>query len=280
MTFTTTTIKQSEQTYNQLMEVNRLTSVRETQVLELKATARVLLEQYTAEKAQEKEEEMEAERQTKKAAAIAKLDAQYAAALADLEAESLTTSVFEAGCESPTSPPPQPYYEVSQQNFMRGTFDEALFMQKAAQAEQAAHAEAEAATAALVRQFQAEYEEDLTKQSQELEMWKEKQQQQRTVYLGHFVKTEETKQVSVQMTTTVSVRTECGKEGCHNVWLRNPEQEAWTKGKVEEKGKKWFPRICCDECLAAKHAQQPQAATRGKPEGDNIKTSAQKSFHR
>ena len=68
---TTTTTKQSEQTYTKLVETQWLLNRRETQVLELKATTRVLLEQYTAENAAE-EKAAEAATAAKEAATAAK----------------------------------------------------------------------------------------------------------------------------------------------------------------------------------------------------------------
>ena len=281
---TTTTIKQSEQTYKKLMEIEWLLKTRETQVLELKATTRVLLEQYLDEQAQEKEEEMRAEREARKAAAIAKLNAQYAAKLAALQnshdepydepyhstrdeyedSDTFETSVFEAGCEDPTSPPPQTYHEVSQ-----GTFNEAAFMQEAEDAELARALAAE--EAANFRDWQQHQQQKASHAPERhLPLFAEFLPEQHT-------QTQTNVKVHVEQTTTIA--TYCGKEGCHNVWNRNPEREAWTKQQVEAEGNKWCPRICCDECLAAKHAQQAQSATRSRPDGDNIKTSPQRSFY-
>ena len=237
-----------------------------------------------------------------RSAAKAKLEAEHAASLAALEEDSddedastIVISVFEAGCEEPKTPP---------------TFDPNVFFWQAEQAKEAAQAaeakeaaQAEAANAALIQELQAADEADyLARQVKAYQEYEQRQHQtvsdapepitwqQKEILnegkacLGDFIRTQTTENVSVQRTTRqttfTTVATYCGKEGCHNVWQRNPQEEAWTKQQVEAAGNEWCPRKCCDKCLAVKHAQQPQAATRGKPEGDNIKTSAQKSFRR
>ena len=287
----------AEQTYALILEYRQ-------KAAELNELQQMAMDVYHTKMAEEKEAkaEKEAMRQAKKAAAKAKLEAEHAASLAALEEDSddedastIVISVFEAGCEEPKTPP---------------TFDPNVFFWQAEQAKEAAQAaeakeaaQAEAASAALIQELQAADEADyLARQVEAYQKYE--QQQQQTVSdapepiawqqeeilnegkacLGDFIKTQTTENVSVQRTTRqttfTTIATYCGKEGCHNVWQRDPEQEAWTKQQVEAAGNEWCPRKCCDKCLAAKHAQQPQAATRGKPEGDNIKTSAQKSFRR
>ena len=87
-------------------------------------------------------EEAKAQRKAQKAAEMARLQAELEALRDsdDEEISTLTTNVALAGCESPTSPPPHPCVEAYQNNFRhfqdnsnpQGTFNEAAFMQQAA----------------------------------------------------------------------------------------------------------------------------------------------------
>lgn len=268
---TTTTTKKSEQTYMELQEINRKKLELNEQIMALEQRSKVLYNRYLDEQAEENaKEEMEAERQAKKAEARAKLDAEYAEKIAALDLEEDSRDM--------TYTPRHPYIN----NFKpfkgnskpQGTFNEAAFMQEARDAELARQ---EAEDAKLAQALAAE-------EAANFRDWQQQQQQKAShgrhlPVFAEFLPEQQTQtQTSVkvhveQTTTTTTTATFCGKEGCNNVWQKCSRKEEYNKNTIPG----YQPRKLCDECLQVKHAQQ--AATRRPAEGDNLRTSSQPMFH-